>query len=1439
MTNSSTNTLAVKAQPKSRRAWMLAGASTIACLGMASPALASTADVAPDSGFENYSAVASAASNADQSVTLAEAAIPSASVAAIAAPTVQVENAIAAPVLSVGLVDAEQTVRRGTPARFLGYSNYPAFVERAELRLFHKSVPTTGTPHAVVESDRNGVIDWTPTNYASAEMVYVYRVYDADGNFDETAPQALTVMSAAHNLPKEPLSRPDFGVVDSAAKRGIAVDQAVALTVSGQVPTSASVRVSGQITPTDSHGNYLSRQLVPSECKEVLVNVSTECGTEHSLTAPYTDDQDRFTIGDRSGAQPVPTSDITPDVLASGDGMTITLDPEDIATTENPYLVKVRTDQTHVDPVLAVGLVESERTVVKGKPATFVSYTNYPGLIEKSEIRVFRADVGPDSTPMAVIPADEDGVTRWTPTSAGEKDLFYVYRVYDQKGRFDETVPQELTVLDEAFSDENPPVRPLFGSRDEAAIRNITFSRTATVTVTGKANRTDETVRVAGQTVPVEEDGFFVSQQIMPRDTKQVWVTIGSDRQANFTAMRDIEADKDDWFIVGQGDLTFVSNNGNGAAVEVSGDPLTNGDYLTSRAAFYAKGKLANGIKITSSLDTGETLLKDLFSNIDRKDPRQLLRRVDSNQYYTTYGDDSTLVEDAPTQGRFYLKVQKDKSSLLVGNFVADIEQAELAQLNRGVFGAIVDHSSVGTTDFGASKFQVTAFASDPGTIPGRDEFRGTGGSLYFLNRRDLTVGSERLSVEIRDRDTGIVLSRRDLRAQEDYDIDYFQGRIVLLRPLSSFSAESSLVRAGSGAGNTPVLVARYEYSPAVGELTGYTLGGRASAWVGDTLQLGVTAQRETTDAADQTLIAADATVRIHAGTYAKAEVAQSDGPGFGQSNSVDGGLSFSNLAATGVAGVKAQAYRGEIAVDFAELAGKTGDLGKFSAFFENFDAGFSANSQLTQADTTRWGVAVNTPIGDTTRIDAKIEQLDTDGIGKRTVASADIAQKLSSEVTLSAGLRHDDQAVGLVNNSTQTGKRTDAALQVDYDPALANWSVYGFGQITADRDATRQRNNRAGIGGKAEISDRASLSAEVSAGDGGLGANVELSHRYGNGSEAYLGYGLLTDRTDLGLEPLDSLTQTNRGTLTLGARHRFNSALSINGENKIGHGGTAPSVVRSFGLNWDPSEHWSFSGSFENGRIDDAQTGEFKRTAATIGVGYTTDKVQFATNVEARFEEGANRDQNVWLVRNTGAVEVNPDWRVLGRFNFALADSETDDVRLADYVEGTIGFAYRPILNDRLNLLARYTYLEDLGPVGQVTGGGEVEAPKQRSQIFSIDANYDLTKSLTLGGKYALREGSVSLGRDSDTFVSSNTQLGVLRLDWRLVKKWDAVVEGHYLTNDVAGDDRFGGIAAIYRHLGNNVKVGVGYSFSDFSTDLADQNYSSDGFFINLLGKF
>lgn len=1101
--------------------------------------------------------------------------------------------------------------------------------------------------------------------------------------------------------------------------------------------------------------------------------------------------------------------------------------------------IKIVHDELTADPILSVGLINSVRTAVRNQKIEFLGYSNYPSWISRAEIRIFEADNAADGQPLEVISVNRDNYASWVPTDQAEA-LYYVYRVYDEKGNFDETQGEELTLVNKELSgSEENPRREEFGEIDEANIRNIIQRSSSTINITGKAQTETDVVRIGGQLVPVDDDGKFVSRQIISEDLKEINVNIVRNDKVILSSKRNIVAVKDKWFFVGQGDLTFISSNGQGPAVEVTGDRLADGEFLTSRAAFYLKGEFGNDWKITSSLDTGEQLLEDLFNNVDRKDPSQLLRRLDNDEFYPVYGDDSTLVEDAPTQAGFYVRVEKDDSSFLVGNFVTQINQAELAQLERGLFGAILDVQSDEATSFGEKKLQVTAFGSDPGTVPARDEFRGTGGSLYFLQQQDISIGSERLRVEIRDRETGLVLETVDLNPQEDYDIDYFQGRVTLNRPLASIAPDGSTVRLGSSTGNIPVLVARYEFSPNFGDLDGYTFGGRGSAWIGEKLRVGVTGQSETTEGADQTLLGADILLRHDAGTYIKAEIAQTDGPGFGQSNSVDGGLNFVNFGSPGAVNVNARAYRTEAALDFSEITGGKSNFGSVSGYFEHFDEGFSSIAQLTTSDTDRWGVKADLNVTNSTNVKLGYDQISTEGLGSRRAGTVDLSQDFGAEVSAVLGVRYDRRTPGILQGRPENGDRTDAALQLNYNPAGSDFNLYSFGQVTLDSDVGREENNRGGAGIKAQLTKRLSIAGELSGGDGGLGADVQLNRNLGEGSEAYLGYALLADRTDSGFEAQDIFTNSNRGTLTAGSRKRFNTALSVYGENRVGIGGPAPSLTRSFGLNFDPTAEWSFSASFENGRIDDQVTGLFRRTAATIGVGYSTENIRIGSSVEGRFEEGSGRDQNVWLVRNNASAQLSDSFRLLGRLNFAIADNDAANVRAADFVEGSFGFAYRPTDNDRWNILGRYNYFQDLGPLGQITQGGTTASPKQRSQIISVDVNYDISKALTLGAKYGYREGSVSLGRNSDTFVSSDTHLGVIRADFHVIKSWDLLLEGRVLTNDLSQDTRYGTLAAIYRHIGDNAKIGIGYSFSDFSDDLTDQSFTSEGVFFNILGKF
>ena len=101
-------------------------------------------------------------------------------------------------------------------------------------------------------------------------------------------------------------------------------------------------------------------------------------------------------------------------------------------------------------------------------------------------------------------------------------------------------------------------------------------------------------------------------------------------------------------------------------------------------------------------------------------------------------------------------------------------------------------------------------------------------------------MGAERVWVEIRDRDSGLVLERKQLSAAQDYEVNYIQGRITLREGLSSVATASSLVMASSLSGNPQYLVVTYEYVPGLSAVSNLSTGLSARQWLNDYVQLGV-----------------------------------------------------------------------------------------------------------------------------------------------------------------------------------------------------------------------------------------------------------------------------------------------------------------------------------------------------------------------------------------------------------------------------------------------------------------------------------------------------------------------------------------------------------------------------------------------------------------------
>ena len=1282
--------------------------------------------------------------------------------------------------LNVGLAQGGFAALPNQPLTFKTYWNYDSLIRFGEVRVFRKSDTYLSNPVASITVKRDAPTVWTPTGRAGDEYVYVLRVYGQTGHYDETHARTFRISEQVQSVAEASPSSINVFRQDNSAVRNIPVPT-----------TRRSVAVPVQTAPV------IARRTAP-----IVTN-----------PAPVI-------------AQPPAAEDSVP-------AFKVTIDevPE-TGTLINAQNILMSYDGLEAVPLLNAGLDDGSGVAAPGETVRFNTYWNYNHWIDRAEIRVFDEDDNLIPAPVAALPVGIDGHAKWTvPVTRTSQTYSYVLRVYNSDGKFDETRRKLLTITSRSTPETDVPAATAIYGHDNTERRNIEV-KGGTVTVSSHHLSADgvRDLHVFGQPVIRDEQGDFVVQQVLPAGEHVVDMSYVNSDNARVDVTRSVDIPKNDFFFVGLGDLTIGRTGESGRALVEAGGEDFDQTFVQGRAAFYLKGKVKGKYLITASLDTTEDDISNIFSNLNDRDPESLLRRLDPDRFYPVYGDDSTFFEDAPTQGRFYVRIDKGDDSLVWGNFLTDITSTEFSQIDRGLYGAKLEYNSDATTSRGERRSRVTLFAADPGTVPGRDEFRGTGGSVFFLERQDLTIGSERVRIEVRDEESGLVIETRDLRPFVDYDVDYIQGRIILAEALSSTQLSSQIVRDGTLSGGDAYLVVRYEFTPGLDDIGGFTTGGRGEAWIGENVRVGLTGQQEETGDIDQTLLAADVVVRATDNTYIKGEFANTQGQGFGENASLDGGFTFEDLESVDT-DADANAYRVEAAVGLQDVSNLDGQV---SGYYEDIEAGFSGPGRLAQADTERFGAAatLGLSVGERSEIAVKYDEIDIEGGLEETTVSADLRVGITPKFTVGIGTRFNDVEGSAVGRN---GSRTDLGGEIAYAHS-EDLSGYVFGQGSLSRNGLRQSGERYGAGASIRLNERVTATGEVSGGSGGLGALGGLTFQRQDGEEYYLNYALDAERTEPGVDGTSSLLNS-QNTLTVGGRKRFNSYVSVYGEERASFGDTS-GLTNAYGIDFTLGDKWALGASFEIGDVEDA-TRIVDREAFTVSAGYTTENVVAGAAFEWREDEQNGDERESWFLRSNASIKLSPDWRALLRFNRAESTSSQGAFFDGEFTEAQIAGAYRPTRNDRFNALVRYTYFEDLAAPQQVSNSGAFAQPAQRSNIFSIDGEYRLTNWLTLGAKYGLRSGDVSITRLDDDFINSKSQLGIVRADIHIVNKWDALIEGRILDVSGADDRRSGVLAALYRHVGDNARVGIGYNFTDFSDDLTDLSFDDNGVFLNLVAKF
>lgn len=1106
-------------------------------------------------------------------------------------------------------------------------------------------------------------------------------------------------------------------------------------------------------------------------------------------------------------------------------------------TLDDGGVVWVTQDPGKVTPKLNV-TGSTSVAIDKGRfvtPMSFTLSTNYAHFIKSWALSVYEAGDEDLKTPLAQFTGESlsvDQIVKWDGKTTNNQvlrsgdRLVYVLRAKGHHGHTDVTNTRHFSLKSPG---ESQNVGQTVTADSNALSNNLKHQ---TIPVQGSSVRISGRDVAKGNKIAINDNPMtivgrkFVTETILPVGKHKFTVMVTDNAKQQYSKDLQVDLDGRYLFMVGLADITVGEGKVSGNLESLAdGDEHLNGDiFIDGRLAFYLKGKVRGKYLITAQMDTETAPIDELFDDIHKKDPQSIFRRLDPDQYYPVYGDDSTIVDDTDSQGKLFVRVDWNKSRALWGNYNTDITGTELSSFNRSLYGAKLDYRSTSVTSRGESRADVTAFASETQSAYRHNQFLGTGGSLYYLKDKDIVDGSEKVWIEVRENENSErAIERVVLVEGQDYQIDDFQGRIILNRPLVQVvkQANESLIKDNALDGNQMYLMVDYEYVPSDFDSDKASYGARGKVWLTDHVAVGGTVLHEGRENDDYNHKGVDLTIQKAEGTYIKGEYAESESnQGLGSFLSTDGGLNFSPFASNAdQAGnnTKGSAYSVEARVNLKDYSNKEGSV---NAWYKHREAGFSsANSDIT-VDTTDAGVSALLSVNDRLKTSLKATMLEQDATKKETAISLQGDYKIAGRLSVGAEVRRvtEDDYV----NNANDGEGMLGAIKVGYD-VNQDLNVYVVGQGTIEQSGSYDNNDLLTVGATSNISKRMVLNGEVSTGDRGDAAVVGVKYLASNNYNLYTNYTMSNDSAD----------NQQRNIVTIGQRKSVSDQLKVYSEHQYTHEDTQAGLGHTFGLDYKINNQVSTNLSYQQATLEQTAGGTVDRDAFSVGLSYKRNHTEASARLEYRNDKGDGKHTKQWVSTNRVNQRINPSLRLQGKLNFSETQDQMSDESDAKFAEAGLGFAYRPVNHDRHNVLGRVTYLYDLSPLSQSDDADE------KSLIFSLENNYQLSQRWNLGGKLAHKQSEIRSDRSSGEWTKNDATLASARVRYHMTKNWDATAQYHWLNSDESQDTQHGAMVSVDRHIGNNLKLGIGYNFTEFDDDLANDEGNAEGWFVNIVGKF
>ena len=725
--------------------------------------------------------------------------------------------------------------------------------------------------------------------------------------------------------------------------------------------------------------------------------------------------------------------------------------------------------------------------------------------------------------------------------------------------------------------------------------------------------------------------------------------------------------------------------NGSAAGMSESGDrteladpsSFAKGLTLDGRAAVYARGSFGDDYLITGSYDS------------DRRNRTSLFRSLDPDYLYSIYGDNSMLTYDAQTQSPLYIKIEKNRDYLLYGDFNTDLSSQEFTLYNRSLTGVKAEHQD--------DDWKVKAFGSLTNHKVVHTEIRGEGLSGYYnLGSTQIVVGSEKVSIEIRDKNhSEIVINSTDNFRFSDYDIDYDQGTLFFKQPVPALDPN-----------NNPVWIV-VTFEAITSSASTYVAGANVERRIDSHLSVGLTGVTEEQSPTNYTLFGLNSKYQLNNILLVSGEIARSND--FAEET---GGKSTGD------------AYKVEATISpFAQLSMHT--------YYRRMEEGFyniRESSGRIERGSIKYGIGGNYKIGSATDITADYYETYEDaayGVSDLTSLSGGVTHHFTDRLTAQA---HVTDLQSYIPDSI-SGTTQHSALLTAGASYVAGEAVKITAQHEQNLGSTQDQAspNANAIIAETKITKDISVNVEERLDEGGGSlATVGLSTNVMEGMQAYSKYeigdasGAYRNMISIGLKNKIKLPYDLTANLSYERTKDLNE--------RVDETSTNDHNAYSLGLEYLPKDPFKVSTKIEFGSDDTT-----KKMNYTFNADYRFKKDLSAILKYSLSEDDASSSSyqtiSHWIVGLAYRPVESNDVNIIGKFEYKENDNHYvtpyDDSRA---IISSVHAYFEPIRRFELGLKFAYKVALD---------GSDVYAITTHSSFYLARGTYDINEKMDVAAEF------------------------------------------------------------------------------------------------------